>query len=121
MAGQQLFYPPNVAGWDYTRWLNTATFLGRWTAVGQVLQGRQQNPEPSADGRAVRPRRRSSRARSRSGATRRSRLPPEPLLLDFARRALGDANAAWEKQAYPVLVENALRQLIAVSPDLQTA
>ena len=25
MAGQQLFYPPNVSGWDETRWLDTST------------------------------------------------------------------------------------------------
>jgi Protein of unknown function (DUF1800) len=30
MAGQQLFYPPNVAGWDDSRWLDTATWRGRW-------------------------------------------------------------------------------------------
>lgn len=28
MAGQQLFYLPNVAGWDDSRWLDTATFRG---------------------------------------------------------------------------------------------
>ena len=30
MAGQRLFMPPNVAGWDDERWLDTATFRGRW-------------------------------------------------------------------------------------------
>ena len=29
-AGQRLFYPPNVAGWEDDRWLDTATFRGRW-------------------------------------------------------------------------------------------
>ena len=29
-AGQQLFYPPDVGGWDDTRWLDTATFRARW-------------------------------------------------------------------------------------------
>ena len=43
------------------------------------------------------------------------------LLGEFALRALADATADWEQKAYPALVENALRQLIAVSPDLQTA
>ena len=28
-AGQQLFWPPNVAGWDDTRWLDTSTHCGR--------------------------------------------------------------------------------------------
>jgi hypothetical protein len=34
---------------------------------------------------------------------------------------MGDARQSWKRKSYPVLVENALRQLIAVSPDLQTA
>jgi hypothetical protein len=43
-------------------------------------------------------------------------------LLQFAQSALGDAGKEkWKREQYPVLVENALRQLIAVSPDLQTS
>ena len=42
-------------------------------------------------------------------------------LKRFARRALGDANAKWKKEQYPALIENALRQLLASSPDLQTS
>src|SRR2546426_9641761 len=38
MAGQQLFYPPNVAGWDASRWLDTATWRGRWWIAGNVLR-----------------------------------------------------------------------------------
>src|SRR5438270_2325681 len=38
LAGQQLFYPPNVAGWDETRWLDTATFRGRWIGVPPILE-----------------------------------------------------------------------------------
>ena len=37
-AGQQLFYPPNVSGWDDTRWLDTASFLARWNLAGRVLR-----------------------------------------------------------------------------------
>ena len=120
MAGQQLFYPPNVAGWDYTRWLDTSTFLGRWTAVTWILKTQGARPRPSAGRRAVRP----------GGLVDRAlafwRNPPispatRSLLERFAGRALGDAKADWEKKTYPVLVENALRQLVAVSPDLQTA
>ncbi len=39
----------------------------------------------------------------------------------FAALALRDGKADWEQQAYPFLVENALRQLIGVSPDMQTS
>ena len=34
-AGQRLFQPPNVAGWDEQRWLDTARLGGRWSAAAQ--------------------------------------------------------------------------------------
>jgi hypothetical protein len=43
-------------------------------------------------------------------------------LETFTRRALHDAKgASWKREQYPVMVQNALRQLIAVSPELQAA
>ena len=43
-------------------------------------------------------------------------------LLDFAQKALSDArNESWKRKQYSVMTQNALRQLIAVSPDFQTA
>jgi hypothetical protein len=43
-------------------------------------------------------------------------------LLAFAQNALSDArDASWKKKQYSVMTQNALRQLIAVSPDFQTA
>ncbi len=36
LAGQRLFLPPNVAGWDDDRWLDTATFRGRWMTANQA-------------------------------------------------------------------------------------
>ena len=118
LAGQQLFYPPNVAGWDEARWLDTATFRGRWIGVQRILQGRSLDPAKStaADAQTV-----LSRALAFwnhpavSDAT-------HAALLQFAHTALGDAGRQkWKQQQYPALVENALRQLIAVSPDVQTS
>ena len=119
LAGQQLFYPPNVAGWDDTRWLDTATYRGRWIAVQRILQDRKLDPakgKTPMDAETV-----LTRALAfwndpaLSDATRTA-------LLRFATDALADAgNANWKRVQYPVLVENALRQLIAVSPDLQTS
>ena len=120
LSGQQLFYPPNVAGWDDTRWLDTATFLGRWIGVSRLLQDHQRNPNHPPPG--VPP----DASTLVGQAVAFWRNPPLSsgtlgLLGEFARRALADATADWERKAYPALVENALRQLIAVSPDLQTA
>ena len=50
LSGQQLFYPPNVAGWDDTRWLDTATFRGRWIAVERILPGPQARPGEGEEG-----------------------------------------------------------------------
>ncbi len=44
MAGQQLFYPPNVSGWDETRWLDTSTFRARWLIARRALQKHATNP-----------------------------------------------------------------------------
>jgi hypothetical protein len=41
-------------------------------------------------------------------------------LKRFATRALSDAHSRWKKEQYPALIENALRQLLASAPDLQT-
>ena len=44
------------------------------------------------------------------------------VLTSFAQRALADAKGSGaNERTYPVTIENALRQLIAVSPDLQTS
>ena len=47
-AGQQLFYPPNVSGWDFTRWLDTSTAKSRWELASTVTQKSYANPWPGA-------------------------------------------------------------------------
>ena len=107
-AGQQLFYPPDVGGWDYTRWLDTATFRARWFIAALV-----------------------------QGATTPTDTPSDPAqLVDSAIALLGHADdhaadagaarrlregAARSGRSTPGDVETALRRLVASSPDLQTA
>src|SRR5581483_2111825 len=119
LSGQQLFYPPNVAGWDDTRWLDTATFRGRWIGVAQLLSSRTVDPlkaKTPVDAQTVLTR-----------ALAFWNHPPltpatQHALLAFAKSALQDAGSQrWKQVQYPALVENALRHLIAMSPDLQTA
>ena len=38
-AGQLLFWPPNVSGWDDTRWLDTSRMRARWNLVDYALDG----------------------------------------------------------------------------------
>ncbi len=119
LSGQQLFYPPNVAGWDDTRWLDTATFRGRFIAVQRILTDRKLDP-----GKAKKPETAETALENALKFWNEPELsaPTRRVLLSFAKHAIGSAGKAdWKQVQYPVLVENALRQLIAVSPDLQTA
>ena len=118
LTGQRLFYPPNVAGWDDARWLDTATFRGRWYAVQRMLRDRTLDPGKAKE-----------RYDAQTVFKRALWFWNDPelssgthaALLHFTEVALADAGSqAWKRQQYPALVENALRQLIAVSPDLQT-
>jgi uncharacterized protein (DUF1800 family) len=117
LAGQQLFYPPNVAGWDDTRWLDTATFHARWAIAGYAIRPRVLKQDakhvPHRADKLV------ARARAVLGEPTLTG-PTEAALERFAKRALADADASWKKRQYPPLIENAVRQLLATAPDLQT-
>jgi uncharacterized protein (DUF1800 family) len=116
-AGQQLFRPPNVAGWDDDRWLDSARFLARWNITGRILRPvalKTSSPAPFDADALVKRALAFWGNPALTADTRRS-------LHAFAARALADANQNWKKTQYPPLIENALRHLIAVSPDLQTA
>ncbi len=105
-SGQRLFYPPNVAGWDETRWLDTATFRGRWFLAALVTDGgaspKKATPEALVDG--------ALKYWHQPPLTRATRN----VLTRFARTGLARGRTAAE-------VETALRQLVVMSPDLQTA
>ena len=118
MTGQRLFMPPNVAGWDDERWLDTATFRGRWFTANQAGQAFSVT-DKQAGSISGDPQKLVAAAIAFWGSPT-IRPATRAALLEFARRAMGDANHAWKRKSYPVLVTNALRQLVAMSPDLQT-
>ena len=121
LAGQQLFYPPNVSGWDDSRWLDTSTYRGRWIAANQVAGPRSHDPgEAGGEWRKRSPQQLVNRALRFWGSPNISPATRAELIA-FARRSLADAVHEWQKDSYALMTENALRQLIAVSPDLQTA
>jgi uncharacterized protein (DUF1800 family) len=37
-AGQRLHQPPDVSGWDESRWLDTSTARARWELVNQAVE-----------------------------------------------------------------------------------
>ena len=115
-AGQQLFHPPNVAGWDDSRWLDTARYRGRWNIANWALMTSSRDPEKHHNLP-------SDPAKLYTAAVGASAVSPatRKLLLSFVHAALADAGEDWEKKAYPPMIFNALRQLVAVSHDQQTA
>jgi uncharacterized protein (DUF1800 family) len=117
LAGQQLFDPPNVAGWDETRWLDTSTLRGRWTAVTQTVQSEEIDPGDPYDtgegpGAAVD---RALRYWGKPTITKKTRTQLER----FARRVENAIDADWKDSYYRGLRQNALRMLVATAPDME--
>jgi uncharacterized protein (DUF1800 family) len=106
-AGQQLFYPPDVGGWDDTRWLDTASFRARWFITALVQGADTPTDSPSDPAQLV------TRAIQFWGSPT---ITPttQTLLASFARAQL-------KRKETPGNVETALRRLVASSPELQTA
>ena len=117
--GQMLFEPPNVAGWDYTRWLDTARWAGRFTAVNYVMEPRSLDPDKTPYSKTESPSQAVAAALRFWG---NPALSPEARanLLAFSRRAQRAITADWEQVTYRVLRQNALRALIPTTPDFQT-
>jgi uncharacterized protein (DUF1800 family) len=120
LDGQTLFYPPNVAGWSDERWLDTAKFLGRWYTATTALTPGALDPEVAAGKLPANAERLLARAVKATGSPR-IRAQTRNVLLAFARRALADAEEDYEQAAHPVMIYNALRQLLVVCPDYQTS
>jgi len=117
-AGQQLFLPPNVAGWDEARWLDTNTFRGRWQAVSEAarpaaLSTRNPAAQPKDPAELV------ARAIAFWGSPTISE-ETQATLRTFVWRAL-DGVSAKNRDLFAVYAENALRVLLAMSPDYQTS
>jgi uncharacterized protein (DUF1800 family) len=119
-AGQRLFYPPDVSGWDDSRWLDTSTVRGRFELVSRALSGRVLDGDEVDDYDATEtPEQALAAARAWAGDPD---LTPETvaLLTSFGASALAGAGG-WQLSTYRGLRQNALRHLILASPDYQTS
>jgi uncharacterized protein (DUF1800 family) len=123
-AGQHLFYPPNVAGWDDDAWLDTGTFRGRWNIARYATDDALLDP---GDDKLVEawpidetPEQALAKVLAFWGNPSVSSTS-KAVLLDFARTVGNQADSAkWKKQPYRVMRQNAMRTLFAMSPDHQT-
>jgi uncharacterized protein (DUF1800 family) len=126
MAGQQLFYPPNVSGWDDSAWLDTSRWKARFdiavyaTSLPGVWSGTV-DPWHSA----------TPYDKTEDGATAVARAigflnnpkltsDTHAYLLAFAGSCLPATMRTWELGPFRAMRQNALRQLVATSPDFQT-
>ncbi len=123
MAGQQLFYPPNVSGWNDDRWLDTSRFRARWLIARRALERHAANAEhekpkdrpPSDPDKLV------DQALAFWGGARVSDHTRNALLA-YAEKTMAAAIAdSGRQRSFPTMTYNALRHLVAVSPEMQTA
>jgi uncharacterized protein (DUF1800 family) len=117
-TGQKLFEPPNVAGWDYTHWLDTSRWASRMTAVNTVLADSALNASAKHYPLHEQPATAVGRALAHWGDPALSREAMDNLLT-FSRRAQRAIRADWEQIPYRILRQNALRALIPMTPDWQ--
>ncbi|MFN8217217.1 MAG: DUF1800 domain-containing protein [Solirubrobacterales bacterium] len=116
-AGQRLFWPPNVAGWDDTRWLDTSRMRARWNTVDYLLDGISVDAWGEPYSTTETPDEALARALQSWGSpTLRDEHRAE--LLDLGARVEQKVLANWQKGPYRALRQNALLQLIGTSPDL---
>jgi uncharacterized protein (DUF1800 family) len=119
-TGQMLFEPPNVSGWDDTRWMDTSTWRGRWHVTGVALAPTQvKTSAPSTypdteDGAAA--------VAAALAAVGNPALSAETAtkMKAFADSALPGTMNATQKRTYRAMRQNALRLLILTSADAQT-
>jgi uncharacterized protein (DUF1800 family) len=124
-AGQQLFYPPNVSGWDFTRWLDTSTAKARWEIASYVTAKTYPNPWPATGEKEY-------SAAEEPAAAMESAMAywAQPVLSGETQAAIagyaqsclhGMSLAKWQRSPYRAMRQNALRMLIATSPDMQVS
>lgn len=119
-TGQMLFYPPNVAGWEANRWLNTGTWLARFNLAGVMIGEQRQLVPLTAKGTVpAEPNELVDEAEAFWGSPTLSDATRE-VLLSYARTVLGTAVKQWQREQFPVLALNGLRTLVVASPDYHT-
>ena len=114
-AGQMLFYPPNVSGWNDHAWLDTSTLYGRWYLANQGLRAglptaAQYNGSTETGSEAL------------AAALAFLGSPALSAGTMAVLQAFADLPALTNEMtmaSYRAMRQTALRQLIATSPDYQ--
>ena len=119
LAGQRLFMPPNVDGWNHDGWLNTTAMRARWMLIYYVLKDFLiLGDAMTAYDPAETPQQAVSRALAFWGD------PPmagdsRTALEQWAATCMPLARDQQEAASIRAIRQNALRQLIGASPDFK--
>ncbi len=116
-TGQVLFWPPNVSGWDDSRWLDTSRMRARWNIVDYVLDHISVNAWDDSYSSTETPDEGLARAIA-SWGNPAIRGDTRAELLEFAQRSQNLVITDWQNSPFRAMRQNALLQLIGVSPDL---
>ena len=93
--------PPNVAGWDDDRWLDTSTFRGRWIAANEIAGYDAIDDEGSYDATEG-PKAAVRKAAAASGASRSGqRRTTRKELERYAGAVDASATADWQQEHLP--------------------
>ena len=120
-AGQHLFQPPNVSGWDDASWLDTSTWRGRSLMVTYTLREKHVDPwgdtkyDESEDAATA-----VARALKFTGNPSLTKETRDALLA-FASSCLPSDMKSWQQSPYRAMRQNALRHLILTSSDWQAS
>ncbi len=120
LTGQVLFQPPNVSGWDYAQWLDTARWAGRLWGVDTALNNHtlQGKTYPygidETNGEAYQNAINFWGGRPLSDTARNH-------LLELGGLISHDQNQTWEQVEFRNLRQNALRAMVPMTPDWMTA
>jgi uncharacterized protein (DUF1800 family) len=120
-AGQQLFYPPNVSGWDFTRWLDTSTAKARWEMASYVTSKTYPDPWGQTQYSATEDPATALESALAYWANPLLSAESRQCIATFAQSVLKEPLASWEKSPYRAMRQNALRMLIATAPDMQVS
>jgi hypothetical protein len=119
LAGQHLFRPPNVSGWDDSSWLDTSTWRGRSLTVSYAVRPYRIDPWSGPDYDKTED---AATAFARAlEFTGNPSLSDEvrAALLDFASSCMPAVLAPWEESPTRAMRQNALRHLILTCSDWQ--
>lgn len=119
-AGQLLFRPPNVAGWDDSAWLDTSTWRARWYLAVYAIKDRQVDPWNAPYDQAETPETALQRALAFAGDPAITAEQREAL-LSFARSCLPAIMASWQLGPLRAERQNALRLLVLTAADHQVS